>query len=347
MSQPRVFIGSSSEGLLIAQAVFSALEHDVVPTLWTNQLFLPGQYPLEVLEKELRRNNFAVLIASPDDEVVKRGITMPAMRDNLLLEFGLFSGALGRRRTFFLCPDSPRVELPSDLLGMITATYDGGRAGLSASERAAAVQSACAQIREVILEEWKHILEGEAELAMKIRAAKETQSVQRLYMVATRLRDALFGLQRDAFAALSDRPAFEQVKRSTADEVRSIAESFREDARIVGTEAELDALQIGTHDALLDLPFPEELSLGREAAKRQAMGVGMAAFDTFLRGGDPMKHVQDVASGEASGRLSSLSARYSDWWQKHSPRLQEATARLQDALMSVVIKVAAEQSRGT
>jgi hypothetical protein len=73
----------------------------------------------------------------------------------------------------------------------------------------------------------------------------------------------------------------------------------------------------------------------------------MAAFDTFLRGGDPLRHVQDAVSDEASGRLSSLSGRYSEWWQKHSPRLQEATAHLQDALMSVVIKVAAQQSRET
>jgi hypothetical protein len=298
-----------------------------------------------VLEKELRRHDFAVLIASPDDEVFKRGVTMPAMRDNLLLEFGLFSGALGRRRTFFVCPDSPRIELPSDLLGMLTATYNTGRVALSAADRAAAVQSACGQMREVIVAEWGHIQESEAELAGKIRAAKETQSVQRLYTVATRLRDALFGLQRDAFAALSDRPVFDQVKRSTADEVRSIAESFREDARIVRVEAELDELQFRTHDALVDLPFPEELSLGRAASRQRAMGVGIDAINTFFRGGDPMQHVQDVVSEEASGRLSSLSARYSDWWQKHCPKLQEATARLQDALTNAVIKVAAEQSR--
>src|SRR5262252_6687290 len=124
MAKPRVFVGSSSEGLPIAQSVSSALERDALPTLWTHQLFLPGQYPLDVLEKELRNQQFAVLVASPDDEVFKRGITSPAMRDNLLLEFGLFSGALGRKRTFFLCPSNPRLELPSDLLGLLTATYD-------------------------------------------------------------------------------------------------------------------------------------------------------------------------------------------------------------------------------
>jgi len=343
--KPRIFVGSSSEGLLIAQAIFSVLEHDVVPTLWTHQLFLPGQYPLEVLEKELRRHDFAVLIASPDDEVVKRGLAAPAMRDNLLLEFGLFSGALGRQRAFFVCPDSPRIELPSDLLGMLTATYNSSRVCLSAADRTAAVQTACGQIREAVLAQWEQIQRTEAQLAIKIRTAKETQSVQRLYNVATRLRDALFSLQRDAPAAMNDRPVFEQVRRRTADEVHSIAESFREDAQIVGTEAELDALQLRTHDALLDLPFPEELLLGREAGRRKAVELGMDALNMFLRGGDPMQQVQDLAVDEASGRLSSLNARYSEWWQKHSPKLQDATVRLQDALTNAVIKVASEQSR--
>jgi predicted nucleotide-binding protein len=101
VGKPNVFIGSSSEGLPIAEAVFRLLSREANAKLWTHQLFLPGQYPLEVLEAELRANDFAVLVASPDDEIVKRGISESAMRDNLLLEFGLFSGVLGRKRTFF------------------------------------------------------------------------------------------------------------------------------------------------------------------------------------------------------------------------------------------------------
>src|SRR5947207_10252496 len=114
MSKPHVFIGSSLEGLPIAEAVFSQLSYETLPKLWTHQLFLPGSYPLEALEREVRRSAFAVLVASPDDEVVKRGASSSAMRDNLLLEFGLFAGALGRQRAFFICPSTPRIELPSN-----------------------------------------------------------------------------------------------------------------------------------------------------------------------------------------------------------------------------------------
>lgn len=341
--KPRVFIGSSSEGLPIAEAVFTHLNRDTIPTLWTHQLFLPGRYPLEVLERELKRNAFAVLVASPDDEVVKRDASSPAMRDNLLLEFGLFSGALGRRRAFFICPSSPRIELPSDLFGILTATYDATRVAGGADERAAAVQTACQQIREVINEEWESIKQSEADHVSQLRASQESQAVQRLYTVATRLRDALIAVQRDAFAALSDRAAFEQVRRRAADEVSNIAKAFTDDARTIGVEPELEQLRVATNDALLDLPFPQELSLGRDAGRRQAADVGMQTLDIILRGGNPLKPVQDVAAEEAGGRLSTLGRRYTEWWEKHSPRIQEATAKMHDALFGVLVRISSVQ----
>ena len=343
MEKPRVFIGSSTEGLAIAEAVFAHLDRETTPTLWTHQLFLPGQYPLEVLERELKRHSFAVLVASPDDEIVKRGAASPAMRDNLLLEFGLFAGALGRRRAFFVCPSSPRIELPSDLFGVITATYDATRVTGGPDDRAAAVQIPCQQIREVIKEEWQAIKNREVQLASRLRASEESQAVQRLHTVATRLRDALMVVQRDAFAAFSDRMAFEEIKGRAVEEVDSIATSFREDAKRIGVEQELEQLRVATSDALLDLPFPHELSLGKEAGRQKAINVGMEALDTFLRGGDPMRHVKDVAAEEAGGRLSSLSRRYSKWWAKHSPHLQEATTKMQDALFEVLVRLTSTQ----
>jgi hypothetical protein len=341
--RPRVFIGSSSEGLKIAEALFSCLNRDTQPTLWTHQLFLPGQYPLEVLEKQLKRHSFAVLVASPDDELVKRGMSSPAMRDNLLLEFGLFTGALGRRRVFFVCPDSPSIELPSDLFGIVMATYDAERIAGGADDRAAAVESPCQQIREVIGEEWATMQQRETDLAERLLQSEKSQAVQRLYTVATHLRDALMAVQHDAFAAFSNRQAFEGVKRQAAEETRRIAESFAEDACAVGVEDELEELRNATTDALVDLPFPQELSLGREAGRQKAMNIGIGALDTFLRGGDPMRHVQDAASQEADGRLDSLGQRYSEWWAKHASRLPQATGSMQDALFRVLIEVSKAQ----
>lgn len=344
MGKPKIFIGSSSEGLKIAEAVFAHFNYEAVPTLWTQNIFLPGQYPLEALEKELKRHHFAIIVASPDDEIIKRGISSPSMRDNLMLEFGLFAGALGRRRAFFICPNEPKIELPTDLMGLISATYDSRRTG-SASEISAGTQVACQRIREVIKDEWGKIESTEREITNSIRQSEKGRSVQKLYMVASRLQDILMVVQKDAFAAFTDKPAFESIKAKTADEITNIAESFSEDASKVGALKELMLLADATRHALSELPFPQELGLGKEASKRKAINIGIGALDSFLKGGDPMRHVKDSTSTEVSGRLKSLGLRYSDWWAKHSIKLQEGTKNLQDLLFSVLIEVSKYQIR--
>lgn len=52
-----------------------------------------------------------------------------------------------------------------------------------------------------------------------------------------------------------------------------------------------------------------------------------------------MRHVEDATQREAGGRIASLSERYSAWWSRHSPPLQEATGRLQDALFKAMVRV--------
>ena len=121
MSKPSVFIGSSSEGKRIAKAANRILTDWAEPKLWTQGVFLPSRFPLEELERQLRICRFAVLVATPDDEVTKRGDVSLVMRDNVLFEFGMFAGLLGRRRVFLLVPDSPSIAVPSDLAGLTLA----------------------------------------------------------------------------------------------------------------------------------------------------------------------------------------------------------------------------------
>lgn len=343
MDKARVFIGSSTEGLSVAEAVFQSVSRDTEATLWTNQIFTPGAYPLEALDDTIRSHQFAILVASPDDEMVKRGVSSAAMRDNVLLEFGLFVGAFGRRRVFFVCPDKPRLELPSDLAGLVITTYDASRAVRSSSDRAAAVQAATAQIRDAINREWAAANAREQARQATLLASRETQAIQHLNTVAAQLRDMLIALQRETVAALTDRAAFERIKQKTAAEVISVAHGFFDDAQIVGVALQLERLRDTTAAAILDLPFPEELALGRDAARKKAMNVGLGALDAFLGGRDPIGHLRDAAETEAGGRLATLSQRYETWWETHSPQLYAATAQLQDALFSSMIRVASQQ----
>lgn len=117
--RPRLFIGSSAEGLPIARAVEAGLAYDDVDvTLWTSDVFAPTRQTLEALEALLPETDFALLVLTADDVVRSRGRQGWAPRDNLVFELGLFCGALGRGRSYMLLPREKSLKLPSDLLGL-------------------------------------------------------------------------------------------------------------------------------------------------------------------------------------------------------------------------------------
>lgn len=153
LTNKRIFIASSSEGINIARAVFSTLENDFLPIIWDQFIFSPSRYAIEILEEQLERINYAVLIASPDDILISRGVEKSVARDNVLIEIGMFIGALGRKKTFILCPNKPKIDLPSDLFGLSFATYDASRLSDDFSGNRAAVETACQSIIDTIKKE--------------------------------------------------------------------------------------------------------------------------------------------------------------------------------------------------
>jgi hypothetical protein len=122
---PSCFIGSSSEGLPYAKALAGLLEEqDVQCEQWDLTTFALGQTSMESLEAALARNSFAVLVATADDKTTSRGKAKLSPRDNVIFEFGLFAGRLGRARAFLLVPtDVDQLKLPTDLLGVTVATF--------------------------------------------------------------------------------------------------------------------------------------------------------------------------------------------------------------------------------
>jgi predicted nucleotide-binding protein len=56
-------------------------------------VFAASHFPIEDLETQVGNSDFAVLVLSPDDQVITaRGTTGLAPRDNLILELGIFIG---------------------------------------------------------------------------------------------------------------------------------------------------------------------------------------------------------------------------------------------------------------
>lgn len=147
MTKPKVFIGSSVEGLNIAYAVQENLKFVAETTVWDQGAFNLSETTLESLLTILESSDFGVFVFSPDDYIKIRGKGDLAVRDNVLFELGLFVGKLGRKRSFIIVPDNKDFHLPTDLIGMTPGKYENERAD---GNMQAGTGSASNKIREAI-----------------------------------------------------------------------------------------------------------------------------------------------------------------------------------------------------
>ena len=144
--KPRVFVGSSTEGLQVAEFIQLGLEQAAECTLWTQSTFAPGQTTIESIVDVAVEYDFAVLVLTADDMTVKRGVEAAGPRDNVVFELGLFTGALGRARTFMVYSRDENLRLPSDLNG-VTAVMYGNR---SDGNLEAALGPVCTRIKQAM-----------------------------------------------------------------------------------------------------------------------------------------------------------------------------------------------------
>jgi predicted nucleotide-binding protein len=121
--KPSIFIGTSVEGLSVGSALHSGLEYECEPTRWDHGVFGPNRAPLHSLISHAKKSDFAVIVLTPDDVTQKRGEATFTARDNCIFELGLFMGALGPDRCFFVHSRDLEMGLPSDLEGLVTLTY--------------------------------------------------------------------------------------------------------------------------------------------------------------------------------------------------------------------------------
>src|SRR5207237_6173948 len=147
MRKPTVFIGSFKETLRVAQTLANQLEEVARTTVWDEDIFELTHYSFESLSAQIDEFDFAVLIFSGDDITITRGKERHSVRDNVVLERGLFLGRLGRNRTFVVRDRKGDANLPSDLLGVTYAEYDSER---FAENRDAATRRAFLLIAEAL-----------------------------------------------------------------------------------------------------------------------------------------------------------------------------------------------------
>lgn len=147
--KPRMFIGSSVEGLEIAEAIQQNLAHDIFCTLWTQGVFNLSSYTLDALLKEFKKNDYGVFVFSPSDVAKIRSKQFQVVRDNVIFEAGLFMGKHGKGKCFIVIPRGIKgFHLPTDLLGLKPAEYDPDQ--IAVSNPMAALGAACSEIKRSI-----------------------------------------------------------------------------------------------------------------------------------------------------------------------------------------------------
>lgn len=144
----RLFIGSSTEGLPLTNALASLLRHEFTTVPWTQNVFEPGSNTIDALLAEVNKCQFAVFLFTADDLTLLRGKKFSTARDNVIFEFGLFLSRLGPKRCFFLVPDGQdEFRIPSDLDGITTLCYD---ASLRKTDPSASVGGCVASLKTVL-----------------------------------------------------------------------------------------------------------------------------------------------------------------------------------------------------
>lgn len=113
-----IFVGSSKEKQGLAKQIVEELQNGKFQVLpwWGKQVFRAGDVTLDRLVQLSQICGAAVLVFGGDDKTWSRGRIKMSVRDNVLLEYGLFLAGCQRERTVIVAEEG--VRLPTDVDGL-------------------------------------------------------------------------------------------------------------------------------------------------------------------------------------------------------------------------------------
>lgn len=130
-NKPQIFIGSSKESLPVLEIISDSIKDISIVVTWTDQdkFRRPGTFFLDSLINAANCFDIAILVLGKDDVILSRNKQMPAPRDNVIFELGLFMSVLDRERTLIVSPRvwKEKLKILSDLTGLNLAEYDRPR----------------------------------------------------------------------------------------------------------------------------------------------------------------------------------------------------------------------------
>ncbi len=132
MRKKRIFIGSSSEELALAEIAKSILEPEFEVTIWNDPMWDTSVFKINsnflyALIKASLEFDFGILLGTSDDKVSVRGTEVLQPRDNILFELGLFIGRLGLSKCAFVV--EKELKILSDIKGFSLAEFSKKESG--------------------------------------------------------------------------------------------------------------------------------------------------------------------------------------------------------------------------
>lgn len=329
---PRVFIGSSQAGYDVAEMMTALLRPDVMPHLWTNNLFRAGAYALETLEEQVRTCKYAIIIATPDDLALMDSSKHRTLQPDSALQLGLFLGAMGRQRAYLLVPDSP-LHVPDALSGLTIVRYNHEHFLSVPSERNSTLSDAVFKFKDAIrLEEGKRA----QDLAARERKLKQSEryaALQRLDGAISDLNEIVVLLQGDLLSSVLDSDMFSEKKRAIATKTQDIAFRFIGDADLLGVRHEFDSLVDATMSVIQAFPFPDQFIMTSDQYTAIGIDLGKQVYTAALSGAPYGKTIGDTIEQELARRMQATMMQYQNWWSASRHGLDLATRQLRVALL--------------
>lgn len=146
--KPKIFIGSSREGYEKAKQIKQQLNNIADCQLWDEDFFENNKSSFESLSEGAVLFDFAILVATADDVQLKRDSLESIARDNIVFEFGLYIGRLGKKRCFFV--KEKGIDLPSDLYGVTLPEFI-----INSNDKGKTLEEVISSIEKRILELWQ------------------------------------------------------------------------------------------------------------------------------------------------------------------------------------------------
>lgn len=127
ITKKRLFIGSSTEALPLAEEAKLILQEHFDVTIWNDNIWdtavfrINQNFLLDLLKATLKFD-YGILLGTKDDVIKYKRKRMLTPRDNVLFELGLFTGRLGVAKCAFVI--EKELKVLSDLQGISLARFD-------------------------------------------------------------------------------------------------------------------------------------------------------------------------------------------------------------------------------